>query len=435
MKNIKINISNFGPIKEPHTIELAPFIVLSGNSGVGKSYVAMLIHFVYRVICGEELEYFFKEKNIDFETLKKELPKEGGIIYRFDIEDFKQWLNRRALQYMRDILNNGNFVADINIKFPLEAKTFTFVYSCPMISNDEADSLESISLSLDDKEAISYPYMGSQIPFILFMKILLSKFIKKDLGISVNDTFFMPPSRGALLTVSDSLRFELRTSGGMYSEFIKDFSELKDSKQNVKPTSSNQEDINKILHNEVLHGSIQLVDDNIIYTAFNKSMPITAAASSIKELVPFALMIQKNKLGDYSILFEEPEAHLHPELQLVVGNILACALNEGTHIQITTHSDYLMRHINDMMRLHIIRQKLNDEQQFEKYCEGFDMDPRYTIDSQKVRAYYFQMDEHGISTIKEQDISNGIPFDTFENITEKQLIRSSKLYDDVEYGF
>ena len=49
-KNISIRVENLGPIKGPETIYLRPLMILSGSSGLGKSYVAMLLHFIYVVM-------------------------------------------------------------------------------------------------------------------------------------------------------------------------------------------------------------------------------------------------------------------------------------------------------------------------------------------------------------------------------------------------
>ena len=57
---ISISIENFGPIKGPHTIYLNQLMIFSGPSGVGKSYLAMLTHYVYRLIAHpQELLRFF----------------------------------------------------------------------------------------------------------------------------------------------------------------------------------------------------------------------------------------------------------------------------------------------------------------------------------------------------------------------------------------
>ena len=160
------------------------------------------------------------------------------------------------------------------------------------------------------------------------------------------------------------------------------------------------------------------------------TIPISATAPSIKELTPFALMIQKGLLGSYSILFEEPESHLHPELQVKVADLLAYSIMEGAHLQITTHSDYFLRRFNDLIRLHVLKESTSDTE-FKKFCSQNGFDPSITIDSKKVGAYYISKDSEGNSILTEQNCLEGIPFDTFSNVVNEQVERSMNLNDIV----
>ena len=218
---------------------------------------------------------------------------------------------------------------------------------------------------------------------------------------------------------------------GMYQEFLSDLSYLKSRETNRKP-STNLKTAQLILQKEILQGDIIIKESELVYHVNTIDIPITAAASSIKEISPFALMIQKKVLGNYSVLFEEPESHLHPELQVKVAELMGYALQEGTHLQITTHSDYILRHLNDLIRLHLLKKLMTDED-FTSYCEKTRYNPNITINPLDVAAFYLFVDEHGNSIIKQQDTSKGIPFDTFEEVIKSQMGRSVDLYEQVEY--
>ena len=64
--------------------------------------------------------------------------------------------------------------------------------------------------------------------------------------------------------------------------------------------------------------------------------------------------------GDLLII-EEPEAHLHPANQRLLVKYFVKAINNGLKILITTHSDYIISQIDNMINLNSIHQdKLND---------------------------------------------------------------------------
>lgn len=51
------------------------------------------------------------------------------------------------------------------------------------------------------------------------------------------------------------------------------------------------------------------------------------------------------------MIIEEPEAHLHPELQQKMARLIINMMNLGIPVWITTHSDTILQHINNMMKL------------------------------------------------------------------------------------
>ena len=435
-KDISIRIENFGPIKGPETIYLRPFMIFSGVSGIGKSYLAMLVHFVYRILCGNETRNFLFEKKINFDWLKINFPDEESVICKIQVSDFINWINERALFYMRDMTGNQLFNAKIEISLPDLPEYFTFLYGRNTVRSNGRNEIELVEVLklVEDDGALQFPQssVGSwgEVPFM----ILLNRFLQKKYELRLDKTFFMPPSRGSLVAVPYELSFVMNQSKDMYQEFLSDLSSLK----TLKPKSDFSESMdsaNKMLNKEVLHGGIDLKENELIYKIEGSEdvIPITAVASSIKEISPFALMIQKGLLGSFSILFEEPESHLHPELQLKVVDLLAYSLKEGAHLQITTHSDYILRHINDLIRLHILRGKMADDVKFKSYCFEVGLDPHIVIDPDLVNAYYLSLDSNGDSYIKKQDVSMGIPFDTFNKVMDEQIVRSAELYDKVEF--
>ena len=431
--NITIHFSNLGPIKGPESVTLRPLMIFSGASSIGKSYLAMLVHYVYRIITGHELVKFLTDNKIDYDLLKTKMGHKDGLMYQICIQDFQEWVDSNALLYMRKLLGNPNFNATIHVEFPDLPPTFSFYYSVQTANtknNGQTDSFGTIKFE-EANDSISM-LMGTNWGGYPFYTLLTNYFhLKYGINSDLERTFFMPPSRGSLIAVPDKTRLDIQNVMGMYQEFLSDLSYLKSRETNRKP-STNLKTAQLILQKEILQGDIIIKESELVYHVNTIDIPITAAASSIKEISPFALMIQKKVLGNYSVLFEEPESHLHPELQVKVAELMGYALQEGTHLQITTHSDYILRHLNDLIRLHLLKKLMTDED-FTSYCEKTRYNPNITINPLDVAAFYLFVDEHGNSIIKQQDTSKGIPFDTFEEVIKSQMGRSVDLYEQVEY--
>ena len=90
--------------------------------------------------------------------------------------------------------------------------------------------------------------------------------------------------------------------------------------------------------------------NNLIYTA-----TILGDTSSRIE-------IEKNKITHFALLIEEPEAHLHPQLQLNLFNFIKENIKENTQIFITSHSPTLTSKakLENLIVLDSIAYKLDD---------------------------------------------------------------------------
>ena len=67
--------------------------------------------------------------------------------------------------------------------------------------------------------------------------------------------------------------------------------------------------------------------------------------------------MERTDISKVAMLIEEPEAHLHPIKQRMIADIISFFVNAGTYMQITTHSDYFLRRLNELINLKKISQR------------------------------------------------------------------------------
>ena len=79
--------------------------------------------------------------------------------------------------------------------------------------------------------------------------------------------------------------------------------------------------------------------------------PLYRTSSMVSELAPIILVLRYLiERGDIIIL-EEPESHLHPELQREFAKIIANFVRNGIVVLITTHSDYFVEQLGNIIAL------------------------------------------------------------------------------------
>lgn len=263
----------------------------------------------------------FDYKKIDYSELRDDHPDDTEAeLFEISTAELCQWINRSAADYLRRMTGNMDLNPEIDIRFDDIPEKFTFCLyrtSIPKPHNEPSEVVEFIRLK-ENGDEMQMRVSISAIANIYFT-LLINNFFKRKYGISPSDHFFMPPSRGGILTVLSSSIFSSKDTLRMYLEFLSNFERIKTGYPVVlQPMSQSVKDI---LHERILQGEVDL-DDNksLVYKMKRRAgspLPISAAASSVKELAPLALMVEKNVANQYSILFEEPESHLHPELQIL----------------------------------------------------------------------------------------------------------------------
>lgn len=420
MKPIIIDIKKLGAIQNSK-IEIKPFMVISGDSGLGKSYLAILIHFVYKIITEEELSGFFIEHGWTTDSLLKESEISSSI--SFPAKLLFDWINKTAVEYLIKATGNPELSPSFSIDFPLSEENINISFITEKVEiNDKEETFTIISLS---KHHIKFKGQSSNFG-ALPLQILLSEWLKEKIfeRSSLQQTCILVPGRGALLVSPHSLQDELAKQFGLIAEFIKDWRIILDMHPQGEP------DLSLLYKLSLINGGEISIDENKqlrfkINDNEDNTIPISATASSVKELTPLVILLKKFPVKGLSILFEEPEAHLHPSKQFEIADLIVEMVNLGAHLQITTHSDYFIRRINDRIILNKIKQI--NELKYKELCEKY----RYSdcsLDERNLGAYILVSGESGDVEIIEQTIGDeGIPYTTFNDALRTNLPNSVSL--------
>ena len=97
---------------------------------------------------------------------------------------------------------------------------------------------------------------------------------------------------------------------------------------------------NKLTGEDVMGGKIALSESgNLSFLENGRNFPMPVTAMGIANLGILALLIECKVLDEGSFLFiDEPEAHLHPDWQVVMAEALFELSRQGVNVVIATHS-------------------------------------------------------------------------------------------------
>lgn len=76
---------------------------------------------------------------------------------------------------------------------------------------------------------------------------------------------------------------------------------------------------------------------------------LSRSSSMVSELAPIVLFIKYFVGQNDLLILEEPEAHLHPGAQVKIAQCLALLVREGVNVVITTHSDWFLKCVQNLL--------------------------------------------------------------------------------------
>ena len=425
---LKFDVIEFGPVRNV-VIELAPLTIFTGMSNLGKSYVNYLSYYLFSCLSDpQRIEGL----------IKKKIKTNATEVQVLQIRDIEKWMDDHVEEFMRDFLGNPDAVCKVHfhlaandekeaeIRISFEKRVVEFGY---INNEDENHSEETIVVLFNDAPQTMFPVLNFNAGMIT--PTLQSYLVKKFLGARRLQTSLLPPARGSLVGESFSTKLAVTSSSGMYRYFLQD---------NDRAVHHR---ITTLRHNRFLGVPTDLLEGKLVaereksflQLADNQRIPLTAASSSVRELSTLLFLVENRlrKIGFTSdICIEEPEAHLHPALQIKMADLIARICSLGSFVQLTTHSDYFLQRINQIVRLAGI--KKTDSERFEELSKDKLLDAMPLLDGDKILVYYFHRDGNGqVAVDKMTAGKQGFPFRSFFDVVEQMASIDDRLSEVEDY--
>ena len=465
-ENIKyptLYVKNFAKIKEAK-IELSPFTLFIGDNNSGKSYLMTLVYGLIRYMSTiiniifknekdiEKLEEYKKVKSIiesyinNLDSNKEvELSSEEIEIF---IELFNLLLNKHSNEVINYIFNSDNEIKLESIKLEFYSNQITFVFEkenrINVYSNNEeinlfyiknirsGDTISSIKTSFNN----DYIHYNNIITTIISF-IISNYFDASFLSLYNNREIFLPVSRTGFLLSRNDISASARASRyDRYAEknneylsrpimdFLNNFDELSKQKNDIGHTTKKLYLMLDFIEKNMLFGKIIINEEtkNIYYKPDNTELEFQMYLSSavVTELTPLYLFLKYGFIKR-KLLMEEPEISLHPQLQQQLTRLFIKLINSGVNVMITTHSDTIIQHINNMIKLNNNKEDVKKE-----LMKKYNYDEDDLISEDKVRMYQFDIKEDGFTEITEiKGGKYGFQAPTFH----KYLMQSSEEFE------
>ncbi|MEO1928296.1 MAG: AAA family ATPase [Nautiliaceae bacterium] len=428
------NIKNFGVIKEnKDKIVLNDLTIFMGDNSAGKSYLAILFNLLTRIE---------KELNLNVSMLenKKVYLKVLEILENLEDGEVEISLFKNEIYELKDILEiviesflKKHFKKLITKNFDLKINYYEVNEIKCILRKSQSDSLFEFvivfeeEIEKDKKRGLENKFVLEKGKFNLhilierFFETLFVFLVKSSLNIPTS--IYLPAARTGYLhtapilleyAVKQSFSFNKEGSSVELPEWIRRFIlEL-----TVPASSVREDDVATLIEEEILKGEVKVYenDSRIEFYVGKKRIDIPYTSSSISELIPLVVFLKKGKIHKGSLLIiEEPEAHLSFENQRKIARIVAMLVNKGVKVLVTTHSDFFIYELNNL----ILAKDIEEEKKPNIY-------KNISLDYKKINIYNFLFKNKSKKSVIEQ-----VPVkkDGIDNryITNNLLARSEDL--------
>ena len=138
----------------------------------------------------------------------------------------------------------------------------------------------------------------------------------------------------------------------------------------------------------------------------------------VKSLAPLVFYLRHLAREGDLLMIDEPELNLHPDNQRKVARVLAKANNRGLKLMMSTHSDYLLREINNLILLSRDTKQVREVREKLGYTESELLAP------EKVGVYLFK--ESGAEAVPVTE--EGFEVSTIEEEINRMNAVSQQIY-------
>ncbi len=467
---MNISFINLAKIKKAD-IETANLTIFIGKNGTNKSYAAHILYMANKIInnllsngriwrneyfqnliktidqsipSDLEIKNFIEDKKVEIETIEidSDFKEEQRVVrYKFTKEIIKllETIEKGLTVFLTEEINKSFNVGKIILEY-IDFNDYDI--------DDFYKQIREFQIYSEDEE-------NDEEILVLELLEYFVKFVK-DKVVLAEESFYFPASRTGFVLAFDEIvsgvlrdRFGGRPTATKLTEptvdFISKFADIKSGrydffmrragfwlqKQRISSSNLDMRIVYDFLKRKIIHGDIVEQKEREGYTQFylkpgnsSEKLELHVSSSSVIEILPFFVFLKHfNSLENKLLVIEEPEAHLHPQAQIEIARFIVMLVNLGAKVIITTHSDYIINEINNLIKLDSLPENTQKE-----ILQELDISEYSVLNKDKVKVYLFKEEDSESICVDELNVDKyGIPNDNFDLVLDQLIENSEKI--------
>ena len=432
----------YGKIKSAE-IEVSPLTLFVGDNNSGKSYLMALLWGIQNLGVSELISSVLREETklehelIGWIRAQVALACEQGehIAQVCEIEKELQAFLREGLRQNKDNLVKKIFnSSDVKIKdLQIELKDLDKISLTFTKLKDRWGSEELDSLRIKNNTGTEYTIKLSEIEWGYQNNLIICMILSLAMEISIGEVngiyenIYLPAARTGFMLTKDIINKAGRNAAfniGVQQEemipFIRPINQFLDVMNDLSFDSKGDRGaaaIAEYLENYMAEGTVEmstLPNKEVLYAPAGqeKGIPLRIVSAVVTEISPLILIL-KHKKRVKGLFYEEPEMCLHPQLQQKIARVICQLASAGVKMTLTTHSDIILQHINNMIRL-------SERQDAERICSELGYDSGDLLKAEEVKVYQLKSNAGEGTKVEELPCGkNGFAVPTFNDALDR----------------
>ena len=474
-KGIKFRFKNLGPVKDAE-LELGDLTIIAGRNNTGKTYLAYTLYgflqawkhwpFAEEFFLGKgssragtsKSEWdpgrAFREAIAEGQTRQSVsrgvLSQEREKVVRRLARDFSNSFLPQVFSSPREDFRGASIEVKLSDQFP-ETRTFRETHRSGVETSFQFDG-SNFLLTCGKTQENSGPTIEVEDLADFYLQFLFPEFLElsteqfvltterfgislfyKELDFTKNRLVELLQKLGDekdrrslspfLLIDSATSRYTIPIRDNI--EFTRSISDIRKEKSEIFE-SKLFDDIRNMMN-----GYFSSKGDDINFKSRARKersfdIPLHRASSSARGLSDLYFFLRHMAKENHLLIIDEPESHLDTANQILFARLIARMVRAGIKVLITTHSDYLIKEINNLVMLsHVFEDK-------SKVVKSLKYNDEDYLEPQSIRVYLAENNSLTLCTVDQYGVD--IPaFDkTIEDINRVSIELSSRLVREGE---
>lgn len=451
-----LNFENLGVVRKAQIDLSKKFILFCGRNSTGKTYTSFI------------LQAFMSEMYVDslasVDKFTQQINDHG--CFRIEKEMIQEWIDAACMnvkQKLGSIFGISDSTCDkLFQKFSILAQftdsDFERALALPMllkreegnvvwkISKQPNEDIISVECNCEEGKAVLNPH--SMRAAVLYSSVIRFLALGNDAGVRMltverNSIYTFKTelslSRNELIDqIQQSGNSELdifgliNKSSRRYPQAVRSSLRIANDLENIQKYESEFADIANLIEGNLLGGEVNMTKNgDVEFHAANmpksRRLPFHMSSSIVKTMASLVIYLRHIATKGDMLIVDEPEMNFHPDVQVLLARIFTLLSKRGLQVVVSTHSDYIVREMNNLIMAHSIFMK-EGEFPFNEYDLQEDMllDPNDIsvmlfehIKKSQVEAKSIAIDEEGFAVASIDDTIN------------RQNIMAEKLYAEL----